>query len=665
VDNLTVVVPFWNGHATLTRLLDSLPAELPVVIVDDHSDQPLALQRQGTTVIRPERKGFFSGAVNAGLDACRTDVLVLNQDVWFESDGWLARLAELRQKYAMVGDGVLRHPAWPKGYIHGTFMFMRRDAIEQVGGLNERDYPLWGTTCEWQLRACRCGYRAHPSHEWRQWMGHEGRHDPGGDRGRRMGRRARYGEAISDALHRWPSKRRLFVRTPPLISVVMPCFNYGRYLEDAVHSLVGGNTSLGYYEPPGQTVQSFEVIIVDDASTDDSWLAARALADPWKGVKAIRLRQNRGTPGAINAGIKAARGDFIHILSADDMREPWALEVLWEALRASPRSVAYGDIRIFADGKRGRVLKLPAYDFDLVLNKNPMPAGILYAKRAWEEVGGYPEDMVYGREDWAFNIALGAKGYCGIHVGMSGNLYRRERQNRSLRTGNVHRGEDGSGFSWRKTFKEQLRRIYPALYAGERPVGCCGGRASSKTKPAVRAASLPRVLARAAEDDMVWLEYIGGNAGNSRWRGPVTGTAYVFGGKKNIGQVKAEDAQDMVNMVIKKRAIFRPYMLAARKAAPVQVPRAMAAQANPDATAGVQPEPRPWQAKIDATPEVAAPDDLTEIRGVGAVTAEKLLEAGYRTFQALAAATVQEVADKAGVPSRAAVAAVQGARARA
>ena len=81
---LTIVVPFYNGHATLTRLLDTLPSELPVVIVDDHSDEPLQLDREGVTVLRPPEKGFFSGAVNAGVQSVHTDVLILNQDVWFE-----------------------------------------------------------------------------------------------------------------------------------------------------------------------------------------------------------------------------------------------------------------------------------------------------------------------------------------------------------------------------------------------------------------------------------------------------------------------------------------------------------------------------------------------------------------------------------------------------
>ncbi|NIV40114.1 MAG: hypothetical protein GWN58_65135, partial [Anaerolineae bacterium] len=76
-----------------------------------------------------------------------TDVLVLNQDLWFTSDAWLPRLLALRADYGLIGDGVLKHPAWPKGYVQGTFMFLRRDAIRDVGLMDAQEYPLWGATC--------------------------------------------------------------------------------------------------------------------------------------------------------------------------------------------------------------------------------------------------------------------------------------------------------------------------------------------------------------------------------------------------------------------------------------------------------------------------------------------------------------------------------------
>ena len=124
----------------------------------------------------------------------------------------------------------------------------------------------------------------------------------------------------------------------------------------------------------------------------------------------------------------------------------------------------YGDIEAFRGRERLKVMRLPEYDFEKIMHKNSMPAGITYPRHAWADVGGYSERMEFGREDWAFNVALGMKGYCGLKLkGLSGNLYRRERQNRSLRT---------QGKGWRSRFLSQVMSLYPQLYEeGERPVG--------------------------------------------------------------------------------------------------------------------------------------------------------------------------------------------------
>lgn len=569
VDNLTVVVPFWNGHDTIGRLVDSLPAGLPVLIVDDQSDKPQeSFNKPDVRVMRLEQRGYFSGAVNAGLANAVTDVLILNQDTWFEGDGWLERLESLRERYALIGDGVLNHPAWPKGYVQGTFMFVRRDAWDAVGPMNERDYPLWGSTCEWQLRACRAGFEALPSHEWRQWLRHEGRQ---GDK-----KRQRFGRAIQEAIRREPKKRWLFLRTPPAISVVVPCFNYGHYLADAVNSLIGGPTSLG--EMPGQTMTSFEIVIVDDASTDDSFDVAQSLANDWKGIRAIRLPQNVGTAGALNAGVRAAHGKYIQVLSADDMLEPWTLQTHYRTCRKNPHSVAYGDITIVADGKRKRAFRLPAYDFEKLIYRNQMSAGIMYHRRAWEDAGGYPEAMRYGREDWTFNVALGIKGWCGVKAsGEPGYLYRREKQNRSLRTGNVHEGEMGdSDFSWLAHFRDQIGRLFPDIYRGVRPVGCCGGRGSGRGGNSGN----PAPAALPGNAGMVLLQYIGGNRGSATWWGPETGTRYRFGGndQDRLGYVDARDADGMLEMRKGGRLVFQPGQQALEMPEP---PAEAVEQANP------------------------------------------------------------------------------------
>jgi len=386
-------------------------------------------------------------------------------------------------------------------------------------------------------------------------------------------------------------------RTLPTISVVVPCFNYGRYLGDCVNSLLGGPTCLGIVEP--QSFDDFEIVIVDDASTDDSWQTIQALASQHEKVRGLHLSTNQGTPTVLNVGVERSRGEYVQVLSADDMLEPWCLQKHIEACRANPHRVVYGDLRTIKAGKRERTLKLPNYSCELVLSKNPMSAGIMYPKQAWRDAEGYPETMTWGREDWAFNIALMLAGWCGIHIEAAGYLYRRDRQNRSLRTGNRHRDKvqrldptpDGTP-TWREFFKNQLRGLYPEAYAGRYNVGCCGGR---RSKSATKSASNPVVKSTTVlpgRGGMTRLEYIGGNVGDTTWWGPETQTRYVFGGNRKVGYVDSKDAAGMLAMKKDDKAVFRVYK------PPVQKPKPKPAPAP-------QPEPEPEPAR---EPEPELPD---------------------------------------------------------
>jgi glycosyltransferase involved in cell wall biosynthesis len=333
--------------------------------------------------------------------------------------------------------------------------------------------------------------------------------------------------------------------------VIVPGYNYGHLLPDAINSLLGGPTCLGEWEP--QTFQSFEIIIVDDASTDGSRDVVAKYENPWKGIRVRLLDKNLGTPGALNEGIAMAVGRFIHILSADDMRESWCLEKHYREAVANPRMVVYGDIQSFKQGERLKALRLLEYDFDQMLTKNPMPAGITYPRDGWVEAGGYPARMVYGREDWAFNIALGSRGYCGTKLeGLSGNLCRREGTNRSLRTG---------GKEWRQRFLAQLGAQFPELYEGERPVSCCGGGRKARANRAIPRTA-PAAAMRVGREGMKLLEFVGGSTGSSTYWGDVTGQRYVFGNndRDRIKYVDIDDADALLDLWKGHRPLFSVYV---------------------------------------------------------------------------------------------------------
>lgn len=560
IENLCAIIPYRDEQGALRRLIKSLPSWLPFIVVDDCSDVPPPveeIERHGGQVATMATRGYFSGAVNAGIAMADTDVLVLNQDTTLTPGDWWEELDALRREHAIIGDGVFDHPAWPRGYVQGTFMFMRRDAIQSVGLLDAEHWPLWGATAEWQLRACRKGFTAYPMRDC-GWFQHE--------------RHGAYGASISKTLKEEPEQRGLLLRTPPLVSVVTACYNYGQYLPDLMASLTGGKTSFG--DHPGQTFQGFELIICDDASTDGSWNVAQSLADDWRGIRAIRHGQNQGTAIALNTAIAASYGRYIMVMCADDMLAPEALERFMVALEAQPHSLVYSDQQLFARGKRGEIWHMQEYDFEELLERNQVPAGVMFTKQAWREVGGYPPAFARGREDWAWAVRMGEHGYCGIRVAEPLYLYRREGQNRSLRNA----GE-------RPQFVQQMHETFPDLYRGERPMGCCGGRRSLNVKAASTkgaATALPRV----GEKGMVLLEYTGENPGKVSWYGPVTRTRYVFSAAHRVGYVDVRDAPDMLKMMDGREQAFHEYVAKP----PVVAEEVVAEEAVAEATPIVTPE---------------------------------------------------------------------------
>ncbi len=117
----------------------------------------------------------------------------------------------------------------------------------------------------------------------------------------------------------------------PLVSVVIPCYNYGHYLPDALESALS---------QPGVRV---EVIIVDDASTDGSDAVAQRLARSDPRVRLIQHEHNKGHIATYNDGLAAIVGEYVVLLSADDLLAPGSLRRSTELMRRHPNvGLVYG-----------------------------------------------------------------------------------------------------------------------------------------------------------------------------------------------------------------------------------------------------------------------------------------------------------------------------------
>lgn len=200
---------------------------------------------------------------------------------------------------------------------------------------------------------------------------------------------------------------------PPKVSVVVTCYNYGRYLKEAVGSVLA------------QTFRDFEIVIVNDGSTDDTSevIGQIVAANPLARIRVIH-QPNSGQPAhARNRGIREACGAYILCLDADDMIAPTMIERCVAALDANPGvAIAYTD-RLDFDGVV-QLVKAAPYDAARLPYQNHLSYCALYRRRVWEDVGGY-RDNVKGCEDWDFWVAACARGHYGYYIPEPLFLYRR------------------------------------------------------------------------------------------------------------------------------------------------------------------------------------------------------------------------------------------------
>ncbi|GMU81256.1 MAG: hypothetical protein AMXMBFR47_11270 [Planctomycetota bacterium] len=185
---------------------------------------------------------------------------------------------------------------------------------------------------------------------------------------------------------------------PVKVAFIVPCFNHGRYLPETLASI------------QAQTHRPVETVVVDDGSTDPE--TVRVL----ESLRAPNLRvihqANAGLAEARNTGVRATDAPFFVPLDADDRIDPTFVEMLLPILLADESlGYAYSQVQFF--GAASGAWDCPQYDPRRLLIDNQSVATALIRRAAYDEVGGYSRDMIYGFEDWDFWIALLAIGYHG------------------------------------------------------------------------------------------------------------------------------------------------------------------------------------------------------------------------------------------------------------
>jgi len=188
----------------------------------------------------------------------------------------------------------------------------------------------------------------------------------------------------------------------PVVTIVLPCYNYACYLPGAVRSVAG------------QTFQDFEVIIVNDGSTDNTLEVARELLDKYRGELCITLvdQENGGHPSITkNTGYSYAKGKYCFTLDSDDMLRPDYVEKTVAVLAKHPDvDVVYPGYQTFGETDWFHIP--PDFDLDSLKYWDYIPYSSVFRREVYERVKGYETSPSHRiMEDWDFWLRAYREGY--------------------------------------------------------------------------------------------------------------------------------------------------------------------------------------------------------------------------------------------------------------
>lgn len=227
---------------------------------------------------------------------------------------------------------------------------------------------------------------------------------------------------------------------PLTVSVIIPTYNYGRFIAETLRSVLA------------QTLSPSEVIVVDDGSTDDT---AEVIAAFGSAVKYIR-QENAGVCAARNRGVMESRGELIAFLDADDLLEPSAFEKQVARFEADASiGLVHCGIREF-DSETGQTITYKLVGGEEGVADNlllwegaviPGPGAGMVSREAFDAVGGFDTSMKVG-EDWDFCYRIARK----FRVGFVAEPLVNYRSHRNAAHRNVAEMERGMRRFYEKAF---------------------------------------------------------------------------------------------------------------------------------------------------------------------------------------------------------------------
>lgn len=170
----------------------------------------------------------------------------------------------------------------------------------------------------------------------------------------------------------------------PLVSIVLPVYNGEQFLRQSIDSIIA------------QTFQDWELLILDDCSTDSSPDIAREYAGSDQRIHYYRNEQNLRLPGNLNKGFSLARGDYLTWTSDDNLYRPTALEKMVRALQEQPSAhLVFASCQTMDElGNPIDYIMVNEHSKKRIVGIDSVGACFLYTRKAYETVGDYDTDYI-------------------------------------------------------------------------------------------------------------------------------------------------------------------------------------------------------------------------------------------------------------------------------
>ena len=186
----------------------------------------------------------------------------------------------------------------------------------------------------------------------------------------------------------------------PEISIIIPCFNQDRYIAECLDSVLA------------QTFKDYEVIVINDGSTDNSSEIIKDYISRHKNFHSIN-QSNLGVVSARNSAVAQAQGTYIYPLDADDKIAPDCLEKMYSAIIQKKGDIITSRVFKFGEENGEMILHSPT-TYHLSVS-NCLVSSALFRKNDFIKLGGYDEDFKLGLEDYDLWLNMVFRGKLKIY----------------------------------------------------------------------------------------------------------------------------------------------------------------------------------------------------------------------------------------------------------